>query len=334
MEEAARGADAVTAALAVQGFVEVLVRQGRIAEAAAAVRKTDFGYVTPHEGSFILETLLRVANGEGRWDDARAAADEAIGLFEDPARDSNLLGILELSVCGEADRAALARGRRRMAEEAEARRVGLTRLDLMRRGAQEAIGLGGAGPLLEAELATAEAEGSRLEGRSDAEMWAEAARRREALSQPWETAYARFRQAEAILATRGRKQEALPLLGEAHRVASQLGARPLIGQIEALARRGRILLASMPPRRLARQATTEEGVVVVLTTREREILSLVTAGHTNREIGDQLFISPKTVSVHISNAMDKLGALSRYEAAAIATRIGLLDATLDGRASS
>ncbi len=60
------------------------------------------------------------------------------------------------------------------------------------------------------------------------------------------------------------------------------------------------------------------------------MLALVAAGHTNREIGDELFISNKTASVHISNAMDKLGALSRYEAAAIATRIGLLDTPSDG----
>jgi DNA-binding NarL/FixJ family response regulator len=50
----------------------------------------------------------------------------------------------------------------------------------------------------------------------------------------------------------------------------------------------------------------------------------VAEGHTNREIGDRLFISEKTVSVHVSNAMAKLGALSRYEAAAAAERLGLL----------
>ena len=72
--------------------------------------------------------------------------------------------------------------------------------------------------------------------------------------------------------------------------------------------------------------------MVELTARERDVLALVAAGHTNREIGDALFISNKTASVHISNAMDKLGALSRYEAAAIATRIGLLDTPSDGRA--
>ena len=64
---------------------------------------------------------------------------------------------------------------------------------------------------------------------------------------------------------------------------------------------------------------------MTLTARELEVLALVAAGHTNREIGDRLFISEKTVSVHVTYAMDKLGALSRYEAAATATRTGLLD---------
>ena len=116
------------------------------------------------------------------------------------------------------------------------------------------------------------------------------------------------------------------MLREAHRIASRLGARPLVDQIEGLARRARLGLVSLPPRRRARTGQLQ-GVVVTLTTREWEALSLVAAGHTNREIGEQLFIGEKTASVHVSNAMDKLGALSRYEAAATATRLGLLDPT-------
>ena len=69
---------------------------------------------------------------------------------------------------------------------------------------------------------------------------------------------------------------------------------------------------------------TSEASVAMLTGRERDVIRLVAAGHTNREIGDRLFISEKTVSVHVSNAMAKLGALSRYEAAAAAEHQGLL----------
>ena len=62
-----------------------------------------------------------------------------------------------------------------------------------------------------------------------------------------------------------------------------------------------------------------------LTPREREILALVAEGRSNGEIGKQLFISAKTVSVHVSNILGKLDASGRTEAAAIARRRGLLD---------
>ena len=62
-----------------------------------------------------------------------------------------------------------------------------------------------------------------------------------------------------------------------------------------------------------------------LTARETEILALVAEGRSNGEIGKQLFISAKTVSVHVSNILAKLGASGRTEAAAIARRWGLLD---------
>ncbi len=61
-----------------------------------------------------------------------------------------------------------------------------------------------------------------------------------------------------------------------------------------------------------------------LTPRESEILALVAEGRSNGEIGRQLFISTKTVSVHVSNILGKLDASGRTEAAAIARREGLL----------
>ena len=61
-----------------------------------------------------------------------------------------------------------------------------------------------------------------------------------------------------------------------------------------------------------------------LTARETEILGLVAQGRSNGEVARQLFISTKTVSVHVSNILAKLGASGRTEAAAIARRDGLL----------
>nr|WP_226900172.1 response regulator transcription factor [Nonomuraea phyllanthi] len=62
----------------------------------------------------------------------------------------------------------------------------------------------------------------------------------------------------------------------------------------------------------------------MLTPRELEVLRLVTQGRTNRDIAGELFISAKTVSVHVSNILAKLGVTSRGEAAAAAHRLSLL----------
>ena len=60
-----------------------------------------------------------------------------------------------------------------------------------------------------------------------------------------------------------------------------------------------------------------------LTPREAEVLALVAVGHTNRRIGEDLYISEKTASVHVSNLLRKLGVTSRVDAAAIAQRLGV-----------
>ncbi|WP_237527098.1 LuxR C-terminal-related transcriptional regulator, partial [Streptomyces sp. SID2119] len=63
-----------------------------------------------------------------------------------------------------------------------------------------------------------------------------------------------------------------------------------------------------------------------LTPREQDVHRLVAAGHTNRRIAEELFISPKTASVHVSNILAKLGVASRGEAAALAHRLRLYPA--------
>ena len=67
------------------------------------------------------------------------------------------------------------------------------------------------------------------------------------------------------------------------------------------------------------------GVVVQLTPREHEVLTLVARGRSNGKVGRELFISTKTVSVHVSNILAKLGASGRGEAVALARDLGLLE---------
>ena len=62
-----------------------------------------------------------------------------------------------------------------------------------------------------------------------------------------------------------------------------------------------------------------------LSSREREVLMLVAQGRTNREIGERLFISQKTVGVHVGNILSKLEVSGRVEAAAVAIRLGLTE---------
>ena len=103
--------------------------------------------------------------------------------------------------------------------------------------------------------------------------------------------------------------------------AAAIGAGPLRVEIAALAADARVDLGretTDPLRQMSSGADRPSRVASAAS------LRLVAGGHTNREIGDRLFISEKTVSVHVSNAMAKLGALSRYEAAASAERLGLL----------
>ena len=104
--------------------------------------------------------------------------------------------------------------------------------------------------------------------------------------------------------------------------ADELGARPL--------RRPRWRPRPPGPDRRGAHEHRMARRSSALTSREREVLRLLAAGRSNREIASVLFIAPKTASVHVSNILGKLGAASRTEAAAIAHREGLTS-QLSGR---
>ncbi len=100
-----------------------------------------------------------------------------------------------------------------------------------------------------------------------------------------------------------------------------MGARPLREEVETLARAARIDLA----RPGGPVLTNEQGSVLDnLTPREREVLSHLVLGRSYGEIAEALFISDKTVSVHVSNILRKTGARNRNEASALGRRHGVV----------
>ena len=161
-------------------------------------------------------------------------------------------------------------------------------------------------------LARAEAEYCRASGVNDPQAW-QAVLDAFGPAYIYETARTQWRLAEA-LAEAGRRDEAAEQWRQAAHTADKLGARPLRRALDDLARRARIGAA---------QEHGDGEVLAALTSREREVLRLIAAGRSNREIASVLFIAPKTASVHVSNILGKLGAASRTEAAAIAYREGL-----------
>ncbi|GAB3144334.1 helix-turn-helix transcriptional regulator [Microbispora hainanensis] len=213
------------------------------------------------------------------------------------------------------------------------------------------------GPEGVAWLARAEAEWHRANGTADPEVWRRAT---EAFGFGfvYEEARSRWRLAECLLRA-GDRAAARAEWERAVRVASALGARPFLETLREVGARAGFsdptatapaatptatspvtpagtspaahsgdaqeIAAGEPP-----EAAREPGRLAALTAREREVLAHVAAGLANREIGERLFISQKTVSVHVSNILAKLGVTSRTQAAAVAHQEGLSPGAADG----
>jgi DNA-binding NarL/FixJ family response regulator len=166
-------------------------------------------------------------------------------------------------------------------------------------------------------LARAEAEYRRAAGRNDPDAW-RAVCDDFGPAYVYEIARTRWRLAEA-LAEAGERDEAAKQWGLARKTAIRLGARPLRQALDDLARRARLGASAGH----GAAGADANALLAGLTSREREVLRLIAAGRSNKEIASVLFIAPKTASVHVSNILGKLGAGSRTEAAAIAHREGI-----------
>jgi DNA-binding NarL/FixJ family response regulator len=145
--------------------------------------------------------------------------------------------------------------------------------------------------------------------------WMEAATAWEACGHVINRAHCLTRAAEAI--HHSDRQVARTLLHDAAKTATAAGAGALLSEIRVLANAAHLDLDDLGGQRVEPQ--------LGLTPREMEVLSMVADGWSNRQIGAALYISPKTVSVHVSNILAKLMVSSRGEAAALAHRSGLFD---------
>ena len=128
--------------------------------------------------------------------------------------------------------------------------------------------------------------------------------------------YARLRQAQALASLGGRRHRQIAtLVTTALATADASGMQGLATELRALAERAGVPVGGGDPQPLPE-----------LTDRERGVLRLFAAGRTNRQIAEELFISNKTASTHVSNILLKLGVASRGEAAAAAYAAGLAGA--------
>jgi ATP/maltotriose-dependent transcriptional regulator MalT len=250
-----------------------------------------------------LVTLLALA--EGRLDDARR--DLAASLETLDLASPYVWPLVWLAMRVEADIAEEARGRRVPPDDQHADRLEVV--------AASIAALGDDLPALRGYTALAGAERLRATGERSVEAWSVAVEEWRAAGELPRLAYALFRLAQAHVAS-GDRAAASPFLSEAFVIAERLRAAPLLDDIRSLGARARVEIGVVDDE--AREPD-EFG----LTPREVEVLRLVADGLGNGDIGGRLFISPKTVSVHVSNIIAKLGVTNRGEAAALAHRRGL-----------
>jgi DNA-binding NarL/FixJ family response regulator len=294
----------------------VALARGETAEAARLLAEARAAYGThdpmPQHRLPVAGLSLGIAAAEGRLADARAELLRALDAGFPPGTQRYGWPLLLSAAEAEADARGLP-----AAEEGRA--------EVLERLAETAKSLTTGAPVWLAHEQWVRAELHRAEGRDTPETWSEAVTAFERLERPYDLARVRRRLAGALLESGGEDERAraTELLRLSRTVADHLGARPLADAVALLAQRARLTLgrADGPA-----PAPADPAEALGLTSRERDVLRLVSDGRTNRQIAQELFISPKTASVHVSNILAKLGVSGRGEAAAVAHRLALFPA--------
>jgi ATP/maltotriose-dependent transcriptional regulator MalT len=284
--------------LIVRAFMAV--RRGRYEAARddldAASRAPRWG--SEQDITFHALTRTELALAQGDIDGARNAIREPLDVAVQPGGEGNRWPLIWLALRLEAE-----------APTAAAERVSAL--------TEAAAALAATTPPARAYRALSAAERARIAGENAG--WAEAIDACRQGGDRYLMAYALLRSAEADVAA-GAREQAVAALEEAAEVADGLGAVPLLEEVQGLARRARLKLESGAA---SDEDAPELADSLGLTAREREVLVLLAAGRSNPQIAEELFISRKTASVHVSNIISKLNVSSRGEAAALAHRLGL-----------
>ncbi|MBV7699191.1 helix-turn-helix transcriptional regulator [Streptomyces sp. TRM70350] len=293
-------------------LAHLALSRGDVAEARRRLdaARAAFGSHDPMPQQWLPMATLAVgiAAAEGRILDARAELHAALDAGAPPGTEQYGWPLLLAAATAEADARTLPAAEQGRAEA-------LDRILTAVKSLTTKV------PIWLAHEQWVRAELHRAEGRDTPDTWTPVVTAFEQLQRPYDLARVRHRLAEALLATGAteHRERVTELLRLAHAVADHLGARPLADAVTVLAQRARLALAPAP----APKPVADPAQALGLTTRERDVLRLVAGGRTNRQIAEELFISPKTASVHVSNILGKLGVSGRGEAAALAHRLGL-----------
>ncbi|MEV5008063.1 AAA family ATPase [Streptomyces sp. NPDC056159] len=291
---------------------QIALERGDLTEASGQLADALENFGThdnaPQHALPLARIAIAVAAGEGRLLDARAELERVLDDGFPPGTQRYGWPLLLTAATVETHAAGLPA-------------AGPGRAETLRRIRHATKSLATNVPVWQAYERWVRAELLRAEGRSCPEEWAGIVAAFETLERPYDLARVRCRLAEALLGTdEDQRDRATELLRLAHAVAEHLRARPLADSVALLARRARLALSGAPQQPSASADPVES---LGLTSRERDVLRLVSAGRTNRQIAEELFISPKTASVHVSNILAKMGVSGRGEAAALAHRLGL-----------
>ncbi|MFG2353549.1 AAA family ATPase [Streptomyces sp. NPDC048521] len=297
-------------------LAHLALARGDLAEAGRqlAAARTHYGThdPMPQQSLPLARIALGVAAAEGRIDDVRTELLQALDSGFPPGTHRYGWPLLLAAATAEADARTL-----------PAARPG--RAEILHRLKEAVRKLTTGAPLWQAYDHWTRAELLRAQGQDTVDTWSPVVTAFECLERPYDLARVRHRLAGALLAEGGddERDRAVELLRLAAAVAAHLDARPLADAVTRLAQRARLTLTRAPRETLA---PADPAAALGLTSRERDVLRLVAAGRTNRQIAEELFISPKTASVHVSNILSKLGVSGRGEAAAVAHRLELFTA--------